>query len=100
MSGSYPDKEVDMKHRHKSLLNLFRQLNTKDTLSLRLSRAAFSFNVKDMKEILENHPDWEMMSVPVKLVQGVRTTRKSVTYRPLFIELDYKALDAEGKCNA
>jgi len=89
-----------MKHRHKSLLNLFRQLNTKDTQSLRLSRAAFSFNVKDLKEILENHPDWEMMSIPVKLVQGVRTTRKGVAYRPLFIEPDYKAIEAEGKDNA
>ena len=89
-----------MKHRHKSLLNLFRQLNTKDTLSLRLSQAAFSFNVKDMKEILENHPDWEMMSIPVKLVQGVRTTRKNVTYRPLFIEPDHKAIEAGGKHNA
>ena len=89
-----------MRHRHKSLLNLFRQLNTKDTQSLRLSRAAFSFNVKDMKEILENHPDWEMMSIPVKLVQGARTKKRKEIYRPLFIEPDYKALEAEGKHDA
>lgn len=77
-----------------TFLRLYRELGTKQYTDNRESKVELTFSKEEMRRILAADPGSDMMSIPLRLVQGTSGPKRKK--RPLWFEINHRMLEKEN----